>query len=170
MIIEETQSALSPSPQEVEVTVPEVGTEETPLPTMERRSGRKPYGHLDKKDEAAIIKGIREFKPLYVIARELGVCRYTLHKYLKEKMEISYRDMRESMLDVAENRLFKNILDGNQNAIQFFLDRQGRHRGYGERQQASASEVPIINIGRIEIQKPTDDRQGKVIEAEVVNA
>ena len=150
MIIEETQSALSPSSQEVEVTVPEVGTEGTPLPTMERRSGRKPYGHLDKKDEAAIIKGIRE--------------------YLKEKMEISYRDMRESMLDVAENRLFKNILDGNQNAIQFFLDRQGRHRGYGERQQVSTSEVPIINIGRIEIQKPMDDRQGKAIEAEVVNA
>lgn len=125
---------------------------------------KKKYGHIDKKDEKTIIKGLREFKPLYVIAQELGVCRQTLYAYIRDKMDTSYKDMREAMIDVAEAKLFKNIIDGNQNAIQFFLDRQAKNRGYGEKQMLDRNDVPIINIGRIEIATPTDTKKVEVIE------
>lgn len=81
--------------------------------------------------------------------------RGTLYKYVREVMNLEYKDMREAMLDVAESRLLKNVLDGNQNAIEFLLDRQGKSRGYGEKQQLDRQDVPTINIGRIEI-KPQD--------------
>lgn len=125
---------------------------------------KKKYGHIDKKDEKTIIKGLREFKPLYVIAQELGVCRQTLYAYIRDKMDTSYKDMREAMIDVAEAKLFKNIIDGNQNAIQFFLDRQAKNRGYGEKQMLDRNDVPVINIGRIEIAPPTDTKKVEVIE------
>lgn len=116
-------------------------------PQIQKRSWKR----IEKKDEKMILKGLREFKPLYLIAQDIGVCRATLYTYLREEMNISYRDMRESMLDIAESRLLKNILDGNQNAIQFFLDRQGKGRGYGEKQQLDRQDVPTINIGKIEV-------------------
>lgn len=116
-------------------------------PQIQKRSWKR----IEKKDEKMILKGLREFKPLYLIAQDIGVCRATLYTYLREEMNISYKDMRESMLDIAESRLLKNILDGNQNAIQFFLDRQGKGRGYGEKQQLDRQDVPTINIGKIEV-------------------
>ena len=116
-------------------------------PQIQKRSWKR----IEKKDEKMILKGLREFKPLYLIAQDIGVCRATLYTYLREEMNISYKDMRESMLDIAESRLLKNILDGNQNAIQFFLDRQGKGRGYGEKQQLDRQDVPTINIGKIDV-------------------
>lgn len=157
---------------EIEITIPEPGSQEMPLPELSSGTGKRHYskrGFLSRKDENAIINGIRKFKPLYIIARELGVCRQTLYRYLREKMDIDYKDMKESMIDVAENRLFKNILDGNQNAIQFFLDRQGRHRGYGEKQQLDRNDVPVINIGKIEISKQDNRSIGDTVEAEIKN-
>lgn len=123
-----------------------------PDPTQPQQAPQKrSWKRIEKKDEKMILKGLREFKPLYLIAQDIGVCRATLYTYLREEMNISYKDMRESMLDIAESRLLKNILDGNQNAIQFFLDRQGKGRGYGEKQQLDRQDVPTINIGKIEV-------------------
>lgn len=127
-------------------------------------TARKKYGHIDKKDEKTILKGLREFKPLYVIAKELGVCRQTLYAYIRDKMDTSYKDMREAMIDVAESKLFKNIIDGNQNAIQFFLDRQAKGRGYGEKQILDRTDVPTIQIGRIEINNEMIQKKEEVIE------
>jgi len=41
--------------------------------------------------------------------------------------------VKETRLDTAEKQLDKNIREGNQRAIEYFLTRQGRDRGYGER-------------------------------------
>ena len=131
-------------PEPLSITVPEPSA---PQSTTQKRSWKR----IEKKDERTILKGLREFRPLYLIAQDIGVCRATLYTYLRNEMNISYKDMRESMLDIAENKLLKNILDGNQNAIQFFLDRQGKNRGYGEKQQLDRQDVPTINIGKIEV-------------------
>ena len=131
-------------PATVSINVPEPTLTK---PQVQKRSWKR----IEKKDEKMILKGLREFKPLYLIAQDIGVGRATLYTYLRAEMNISYKDMRESMLDIAESRLLKNILDGNQNAIQFFLDRQGKGRGYGEKQQLDRQDVPTINIGKIEV-------------------
>lgn len=125
------------------------------VPTSVEPQQKRSWKRIEKKDEKIILKGMKEFRPLYLIARDIGVSRGTLYKYVREVMNLEYKDMREAMLDVAESRLLKNVLDGNQNAIEFLLDRQGKSRGYGEKQQLDRQDVPTINIGRIEI-KPQD--------------
>ena len=121
------------------------------VPTSVEPQQKRSWKRIEKKDEKIILKGLREFRPLYMIARDIGVSRNTLYRYLREEMNVDYKDAREAMLDVAESRLLKNVLDGNQNAIEFLLDRQGKSRGYGEKQQLDRQDVPTINIGRIEI-------------------
>ena len=125
------------------------------VPTSVEPQQKRSWKRIEKKDEKIILKGLREFRPLYMIARDIGVSRNTLYKYLREEMNVDYKDAREAMLDVAESRLLKNVLDGNQNAIEFLLDRQGKSRGYGEKQQLDRQDVPTINSGRIEI-KPQE--------------
>ena len=125
------------------------------VPTSVEPQQKRSWKRIEKKDEKIILKGLREFRPLCLIAKDIGVSRNTLYKYLREEMNVDYKDAREAMLDVAESRLLKNVLDGNQNAIEFLLDRQGKSRGYGEKQQLDRQDVPTINIGRIEI-KPQE--------------
>ena len=167
--------------EDTESIMPKALPELPTIPKMRRgRPRKKPgeakssYVRISKKDEHTILRGLKEFKPLYIIANEIGCCRQTLYAYLRDVMDIRYREMRESMLDVAENRLFKNVLDGNQNAIEYFLDRQGRGRGYGVQQQMDRQDVPTINIGRIEITDAVKVEMKKQpdaieVEAEVVD-
>lgn len=123
---------------------------------------------MGRKDEAHILKGIMALKPIYLIAEELGVNRHTLYNYIRNNMDQSFRDKREKMLDIAEAKLMKNVMDGNQNAIEFTLDRLGKNRGYGIKEIGDRNDVPIINIGKIEIKKPEDAPAPEVVDAEVV--
>lgn len=141
---------------------------------LAKRSRAIQWRAIDKRDEKTILKGLKAFRPLYLIAQDIGVSRWTLSRYLRDEMNLDYKDMRESMLDIAENKLLANIIDGNQNAIQFFLDRQGRSRGYGEKQQLDRQDVPTINIGTIQIKKddlPTPtitETKKETLDAEIV--
>lgn len=139
--------------EEQTITVDIPSTVEETTSSMVVSKKRKQYKHLGKKDEKYILKRMREFAPMYLIAKELDVCRHTLSSYIRDEMDMDYKDVRESMIDVAESKLFKNIIDGNQNAIEFFLDRQAKARGYGEKQLLDRTDVPVINIGKIEIKE-----------------
>ena len=111
------------------------------------------YRKLDENDDAFIEKEVRAFRPLYVIARSLGCDRRTLSSYIKKRFPDLISEMRESMLDIAEAKLLQNINSGNENSIEYFLDRQGKDRGYGNRVSIPQSAVPVINIGRIDVHK-----------------
>lgn len=111
------------------------------------------YRKLDENDDEFIEKEVRAFRPLYIIARSLGCDRRTLSAYIKKRFPDLITEMRESMLDVAEAKLLQNINSGNQNAIEFFLDRQGKDRGYGDVVSIPQSVLPVINIGRIDVHK-----------------
>lgn len=111
------------------------------------------YRKLTEADDEFIEKEIRAFRPMYIIAKELGCDRRTLSTYVKKNMPDVIKDMREAMLDVAEAKLLQNINSGNENAIEYFLDKQGRDRGYGEKLAILPNAVPVINIGRIDVRK-----------------
>ena len=111
------------------------------------------YRKLDENDDAFIEKEVRAFRPLYVIARSLGCDRRTLSSYIKKRFPDLIQEMRESMLDIAEAKLLQNINSGNENSIEYFLDRQGKDRGYGNQVSIPQSAVPVINIGRIDVHK-----------------
>ena len=111
------------------------------------------YRKLDENDDAFIEKEVRAFRPLYIIARSLGCDRRTLSSYIKKRFPDLISEMRESMLDIAEAKLLQNINSGNENSIEYFLDRQGKDRGYGNQVSIPQSAVPVINIGRIDVHK-----------------
>ena len=111
------------------------------------------YRKLDENDDEFIEKEVRAFRPLYVIARSLGCDRRTLSSYIKKRFPDLLSEMRESMLDIAEAKLLQNINSGNENSIEYFLDRQGKDRGYGNQVSIPQSAVPVINIGRIDVHK-----------------
>ena len=76
-----------------------------------------------------------------VAARNLGCTDQTVRNYM-ERYAVCRQavlDARESMIDIAEGRLYQNINEGDNTAIIFFLKTQAKHRGYVERVQQEIS-------------------------------
>jgi len=121
--------------------------------SLVRRKGRMPpiYYKLSERDEPFIRSELLKFTPLFIIAQKIGCNRNVLSKYIRANMPEVFSEMKESMKDLAESKLLENIKGGNENAIEYFLDRQARDRGYGEKIEVPASSLPTINIGRIEV-------------------
>ena len=101
-------------------------------------------GTSKKRDTTAkrIIKALQETKGLLTMAAERSgigyrtVCRYVA-EYPSVK-EAAY-DAKESMLDLAEDKLYSKIRDGDNTAIIFYLKTQGKARGYIEKQEIEHS-------------------------------
>jgi transposase len=68
------------------------------------------------------------------IARRLGVSDRTVMAYQKRypSVEKAIRDERNQTLDLAESKLLELIQQGHFPAVKFFLETQGRSRGYGQ--------------------------------------
>lgn len=94
---------------------------------------------------------------LSIAANRLGVTVRTLYNYVEKYPEVkeTLGRARESMLDFAEGKLFRQIQNDNLTAIIFFLKTQGKKRGYIERNELSGPDGPInvkYTIG--EVQEP----------------
>ena len=57
------------------------------------------------------------------------------HVNLHEETKLAYEAECESMVDVAESKLFENIKDNDNTAIIYYLKTKGKHRGYIERSE-----------------------------------
>ena len=87
---------------------------------------------------------------LSAVARQFGVSRMTVHRYMSEHptVKASVADARETMLDNAESVLYKKVLEGSTPELIFFLKTQGRNRGYVERvEQTHSGSVDVIVKG-----------------------
>lgn len=99
---------------------------------------------------AAALADARAFKPdhdllledivllngnLALLAKKYGVSRNVFSAYCQQHDELVWAlyDARETMLDMAEAKLFNRVLAGEAWAVCFFLKTQGRKRGYIER-------------------------------------
>lgn len=74
-------------------------------------------------------------------AKALKVTRQGLHKRIAadEELQELVVHLRESLLDVAESQLLKQVKKGNIAAIIFTLKTQGKSRGYVERQEITGA-------------------------------
>jgi hypothetical protein len=79
-------------------------------------------------------------------AQKFHVDRRTVYVWIENSPELkqAMEDIRESMVDMSEGALFKQIQDGNPSAIFFHLKTQGRNRGYVEK-----SEMDIKSSGDV---------------------
>ncbi len=81
-------------------------------------------------------------------ARKLGISRATLHTMINQhpKIKEAVTDAREGMKDLAEAQLFKNIRDGKETSLIFYLKTQGKDRGYVERTELTGESGNALEI------------------------
>jgi hypothetical protein len=86
----------------------------------------------------------------------LGCSRSTVDRYIAKYPTVNraFTEERETLLDLAEFKLFEQISAGNMTAIIFALKTIGKARGYVERQEVAQS-------GKLEIEYVNDWRHGK---------
>ena len=92
----------------------------------------------DSLTSEQVIDAVRKSKGILTLtAKELGVSRQTVHKYVNKypTVKAAVDSERESLLDMAEGSLFEQVRKGNITAIIFTLKTLGKHRGYVERQE-----------------------------------
>lgn len=85
-----------------------------------------------------ITRALEESKGLISpAARALKCHPQTVRNYIKRHptLEQAKNDEREKMIDVAEDALYKQIVNGDTTAIIFTLKTVGRDRGYVERRE-----------------------------------
>lgn len=90
-------------------------------------------------------------KSLGVIAtacRAVGIDRKTHYEWLKkdEKYAEQVKELKEIALDFAESQLFKNIKEGKETSLIFYLKTQGRDRGYIERKEILMDEDSKLTL------------------------
>lgn len=110
---------------------------------------------MKKPSNKAIISVLQKTGGLYKpAAQKLNVERRTLYKWVEETPELqqAIEDIRESMIDMSEGALFKQIQEGNPAAIFFHLKTQGKRRGYIEK-----SETDITSNGNTIFVKVPDE-------------
>lgn len=88
---------------------------------------------------------------------KLKVDRQTLYNWIKDDIELqaALESIRESMLDMTEGQMMKQIQEGNTSMIQFHLKTQGKKRGYIEKSEADITS----NGNTIFVKLPDEPKQ-----------
>jgi|TARA_R110001599_G_scaffold313631_1_gene521495 hypothetical protein len=86
-----------------------------------------------------------------IACKSLNCTRRTIYNYIDKFPELKdiVKDIREQYLDIAEAALIKNVKDGKSSDIKYFLNTQGKKRGYIEKSELdiTSGDEPIkINI------------------------
>lgn len=95
-----------------------------------------------------------------VVAKRLRCDWHTARKYIDsfdlKQIEVNEK---ESLLDLAESNLIKNIQEQDNTAIIFYLKTQGKARGYVEKQEVVSANTNInTNV------EPTEEQKKEAIE------
>ena len=96
-----------------------------------------------------IIDALREkHGNLSAAARYLGCERHTISRYINTypTVQAVADEERETLIDFAENQLFKQVQDGNITAIIFTLKTIGKHRGYVQRQEVTGADGGAVLV------------------------
>jgi hypothetical protein len=81
------------------------------------------------------------------VARRFGVTRQAVDAIVKRtpSLQATMNDIEEGMLDNAESSLYREVIDGNFQAVKWYLATKGKARGYVERQEVSGPDGgPIV--------------------------
>lgn len=92
----------------------------------------------------ALIEEIHKYNGnISAVARAFDKSRKWIYQYIKELNPELWEEViqaREAMKDSAESQLYKNILNGKEASLIFYLKTQAKDRGYIERQEITGAE------------------------------
>ncbi len=92
-----------------------------------------------------------------VAAQNLGISRTALHRRIQrnKKLQKTKLQARETVIDLAEVKLYNAINSGKEWAIKYALSRLGKSRGYTERIETidkTPDKKQVIKIGDAKIE------------------
>ena len=89
----------------------------------------------NKKEK--LLKALQETQGLiYHACKKAGnISRSTYYRYMREDEEFAQavEDIKEAQIDYVEGQLIKNISDGKETSIIFYLKSKAKDRGYAEK-------------------------------------
>ena len=82
------------------------------------------------------------------IAKRVGCDWYTAKRHIDASATLfrMYKDERESIMDMAESVLFKNIENGDSADSKWILSKLGKDRGYADRVELKHSESIDVSV------------------------
>jgi len=92
--------------------------------------------------------------------KKAKIARSTAYGWINSDYELKelILEVKESLIDTAESMLMKNINNGKEASIFFFLKTQAQHRGYIEKQQVE-HKGDTVNSVEVKFVKANDDLQ-----------
>jgi hypothetical protein len=118
----------------------------------------------DAKEKALIAAIANTGGVVSLVAKRLGVSWSTARKAIDASTvaRALYEDEVETMIDIAESKLFERIQSGDSADIKWFLSRRAKHRGYVERVE--------IRLGVIDSQVVEWLRAGEITREDVIES
>lgn len=118
---------------------------------MKNKKKKKKRGPKLKINQVNFKKALPGSAGLYsLIAKNLKVSRETVVNFLKRQKTNDMMNLiqqeKETILDMAENKLMLLVKEKNMPAIKWFLATQGKSRGYVEKQEIEHMNISDINI------------------------
>ena len=106
----------------------------------------------NKKEK--LLKALAETQGLiYHACKKAGnISRSTYYRYMREDEEFAkaVEDIKEAQIDYVEGQLIKNISDGKETSIIFYLKSKAKKRGYAEKLDITSGGKSITDI-KIEV-------------------
>lgn len=102
----------------------------------------------DARRQAFIFQFYRYNGNIAAACSAVGVARATFNNWMKKFPEMveQISEVNEAMLDLAEQQLLKNISDGKENSLFFFLCNKGKHRGWQDIRKLAGPKLQAIKI------------------------
>jgi hypothetical protein len=98
---------------------------------------------------------------VYLASQELGCSYKTVYNYIKAfpSVKVAYDTFNKRMGDIAEQKLFGLIEEGDIRAINFYLSTKGKDRGYTKHEtlditsQGQALGTPLADAFKLALEK-----------------
>ena len=111
----------------------------------------------NKKEK--LLEALKETQGLiYHACKKAGnISRSTYYRYMKEDPEFAkeVEDIKQAQIDYVEGQLIKNISDGKETSIIFYLKSKARDRGYAEKLDITSGgksltelKIEVIDTGK----------------------
>lgn len=101
-----------------------------------------------KRKQAALLAYEKTMGNISATCKEVGISRETFYRWMREdkKFETKVSEIGEANIDFAETVLLKNIREGKETSLIFYLKTKGRERGYIEKIEQDITVNPFLEL------------------------
>lgn len=112
-----------------------------------------------KRKQAALLAYEKTMGNISATCKEVGISRETFYRWMREdkKFETKVSEIGEANIDFAETVLLKNIREGKETSLIFYLKTKGRERGYIEKIEQDITVNPFLEL----MQEATSEEDGE---------